>query len=225
MPIFEKLPQNLGLCPIVKFRSTSEKSDPPNILWTPSADKSCINYWLRQSKIGPPKHLAEPHRPKNPASITAMFFPWSSNYLDMSKMHLYERAIVRPHLVGCVVRVRHIIHQGSCCTRAAFLPLYKRVHYHHHVEDLLSSIYLRSLINYSDSHYNYYSVGFNIWRPHPDYSFCTKIIFGSISRCDSTGIFSNRQFCYSTSSWRQINRHRYKLGYWCCLSLSVWSNS
>ena len=29
MPIFEKLPQILGLCPIVKFRSTLEKSDPP----------------------------------------------------------------------------------------------------------------------------------------------------------------------------------------------------
>ena len=36
MHIFEKLPQILGLCSIVKFRSTLEKSDPPpNILWTP----------------------------------------------------------------------------------------------------------------------------------------------------------------------------------------------
>ena len=35
MHIFEKLPQILVLCPIVKFRSTLEKSDPPNILWTP----------------------------------------------------------------------------------------------------------------------------------------------------------------------------------------------
>ena len=34
MHIFEKLPQILGLCPIVKFHSTLEKSDPPNILWT-----------------------------------------------------------------------------------------------------------------------------------------------------------------------------------------------
>ena len=35
MHIFEKLLQILGLCPIVKIRSTLEKSDPPNILWTP----------------------------------------------------------------------------------------------------------------------------------------------------------------------------------------------
>ena len=35
MHIFEKLPQILGLCPIVKFRSTIEKSDPPNIFGTP----------------------------------------------------------------------------------------------------------------------------------------------------------------------------------------------
>ena len=35
MDIFEKLPQILGLCPIVKFRSTREKSDPPNIWRTP----------------------------------------------------------------------------------------------------------------------------------------------------------------------------------------------
>ena len=36
MHIFEKLPRILGLCPIVKFRSTLEKSDPPpNIFWTP----------------------------------------------------------------------------------------------------------------------------------------------------------------------------------------------
>ena len=35
MHIFEKLPQILGLCPIVKLLSTLEKSDPPNILWTP----------------------------------------------------------------------------------------------------------------------------------------------------------------------------------------------
>ena len=35
MHIFEKLPQILGLYTIVNFRSTLEKSDPPNILWTP----------------------------------------------------------------------------------------------------------------------------------------------------------------------------------------------
>ena len=35
MHIFEKLPQILGLCPKVKFRSTLEKPDRPNILWTP----------------------------------------------------------------------------------------------------------------------------------------------------------------------------------------------
>ena len=35
MHIFEKVPRILGLCPIVKIRSTLEKSDPPNILWTP----------------------------------------------------------------------------------------------------------------------------------------------------------------------------------------------
>ena len=44
MHIFEKLPQILGLWLIVKFRFTLEKSDPPNILWTPSTEKSCINY-------------------------------------------------------------------------------------------------------------------------------------------------------------------------------------
>ena len=33
--IFKKLPQILGLCPIVKICSALKKSDPPNILWTP----------------------------------------------------------------------------------------------------------------------------------------------------------------------------------------------
>ena len=42
MHIFEKLPQILGLCPIVKFRSTLEKSDPP-------------------------EHFLDPPQPKNPA--------------------------------------------------------------------------------------------------------------------------------------------------------------
>ena len=46
MQIFEKLPQILGLCPIVKFRSTLEKSDPPNIWRTPSNEKSGINYCI-----------------------------------------------------------------------------------------------------------------------------------------------------------------------------------
>ena len=45
MPIFEKLPQILGLCPLVKFRSTPEKSDPP-------------------------KHFVDPPQAKNPAQIT-----------------------------------------------------------------------------------------------------------------------------------------------------------
>ena len=35
MHIFEKLPQILGRCPRVKFRTILEKSDPPNMLWTP----------------------------------------------------------------------------------------------------------------------------------------------------------------------------------------------
>ena len=35
MHIFEKLPQILGLCPIVKFRSTSKNRTPSNIFWTP----------------------------------------------------------------------------------------------------------------------------------------------------------------------------------------------
>ena len=49
MPIFEKLPQILRLCPIVKFRSTLEKLDPPNILLTPSTEKSCRNHCNRTS--------------------------------------------------------------------------------------------------------------------------------------------------------------------------------
>ena len=45
MHIFEKLPQILGLCPIVKIRSTLEKSDPPKHF------------------VDPPKN---PKNPKNP---------------------------------------------------------------------------------------------------------------------------------------------------------------
>ena len=44
MHIFEKLPQILGLCPIVKFLSTLEKSDPPKHFVDPSTEKSCKNY-------------------------------------------------------------------------------------------------------------------------------------------------------------------------------------
>ena len=44
---FEKVPQILGLCPIVKIRSTLEKSDRPQTFCAPpSTEKSCINYWL-----------------------------------------------------------------------------------------------------------------------------------------------------------------------------------
>ena len=44
MHIFEKLPQILGLCPLVKFRITLEKSDPQTFCGPPSTEKSCINY-------------------------------------------------------------------------------------------------------------------------------------------------------------------------------------
>ena len=68
---------------------------------------------------------------------------------------------VRPHLVGWVVRVRHRIHQSSCSTRAAFLPLYKRVHYHHARGGFVIS-YLFSqfnkLLKYSEEYCPYYSV-------------------------------------------------------------------
>ena len=46
MHIFEKLPKILVLCPIVKFRSTVEKSDPQTIYGPPSTEKSCINYCI-----------------------------------------------------------------------------------------------------------------------------------------------------------------------------------
>ena len=49
MHIFEKLPQILGLCPIVKIRSTLEKSDPPNILWTPLNRKILLKLLITQS--------------------------------------------------------------------------------------------------------------------------------------------------------------------------------
>ena len=48
MHIFEKLPQTLGLCPIVNFRSDPRKSDP-------------------QTFGGPPQ-------PKNPACITETYY-------------------------------------------------------------------------------------------------------------------------------------------------------
>ena len=45
MQFFEKLPQILGFCPIVKFRSTLEKADPQTSGGPPpSPKKSCINY-------------------------------------------------------------------------------------------------------------------------------------------------------------------------------------
>ena len=40
MHIFEKLPQILGLCPIVKFRSTLEKSAPPQTFCGPPSPKN-----------------------------------------------------------------------------------------------------------------------------------------------------------------------------------------
>ena len=48
MHIFEKLPQILGLCPILKFRSTLQKSEP-------------------QTFRGPPQ-------PKNPACFSVILF-------------------------------------------------------------------------------------------------------------------------------------------------------
>ena len=61
--IFEKLPQILGLCPIVKFRSTLEKSDPPpNILWTHLNRKilhKLLNICI--SKANWSKHLGHPN--------------------------------------------------------------------------------------------------------------------------------------------------------------------
>ena len=46
MQILEKLPQILGLCPVVKFRSTLEKSDPQTFGGPLSTEKSCINYCI-----------------------------------------------------------------------------------------------------------------------------------------------------------------------------------
>ena len=46
MHIFEKLPQILGPCSIVKFRSTLEKSDPQNI-WRTPLNRKILNALLR----------------------------------------------------------------------------------------------------------------------------------------------------------------------------------
>ena len=41
-----KITPKFRLFPIVKFRSDPRTSDPPNIWWTSSTEKSCINYWF-----------------------------------------------------------------------------------------------------------------------------------------------------------------------------------
>ena len=64
MHIFEKLPQTLGVCPIVKFRSTLENRTPQT--------------------------FGRPPQPKNPACITVICIYISSFYTEYQVIQLYH---------------------------------------------------------------------------------------------------------------------------------------